>query len=114
MPDTISASSSRSPYARFVLGILAMLVLASALVAYDWWKAMPVSSQPVYVGGQSCVACHQAEHSLWTGSHHDLAMDLATEETVLGDFNNVQLEHYGITSTMFRKEGLFFVNHRGP
>ncbi len=50
----------------------------------------------------------------WTGSDHDLAMDHATPETVLGDFSGVQLEHYGITSRMFQRDGKFFVNTEGP
>ena len=110
MPDP----PSRTPFARIVLAGLAVLFSASVLVAYDWWSAYPVAVEPTYVGGQSCATCHQAEHSKWTGSHHDLAMDVATEETVLGNFNDSQIEHYGITSKMFRRDDRFFVNTEGP
>ena len=41
-------------------------------------------------------------------------MDLATDETVLGDFNDAELTHHGITSRMFRRDGKFFVNTEGP
>ena len=41
-------------------------------------------------------------------------MDRATGETVLGDFNNAELTHLGITSRMFRRDGQFFVNTEGP
>jgi tetratricopeptide (TPR) repeat protein len=41
-------------------------------------------------------------------------MDLATHETVLGDFDNATFEHFGIVSRFFRKEGKFYVHTQGP
>ncbi len=41
-------------------------------------------------------------------------MDLATPEFVLGDFNNTQLEHHGVTSRMSRRGDGFFVETEGP
>ncbi|MCP5002735.1 MAG: hypothetical protein GY941_02105 [Planctomycetes bacterium] len=41
-----------------------------------------------FVDRQSCIECHEKQYTEWTGSHHDLAMDVATKETVLADFNN--------------------------
>ncbi|MFC1757423.1 tetratricopeptide repeat protein [Planctomycetota bacterium] len=106
--------AARTPTARITIAGLAVLIFVSSLVAYDWWSAVPIDSNPTYVGGNSCIACHQGEHKKWTDSHHDLAMDVATEQTVLGDFNDRQLEHYGITSKMFRRADKFFVNTEGP
>ena len=53
-----------------------------------------------YRGRESCRECHEKEYNLFQGSDHDMAMDIATEETVLGDFNNVTFTHFGITSTL--------------
>ena len=88
------------------------LLLVGGVLA-DWWTTVPASEKATYVGGSSCIECHQQQHEQWHGSHHDLAMDLATPETVLGDFNDTQLEHYGVVSKMTRKEGRFFVNTEG-
>jgi tetratricopeptide (TPR) repeat protein len=41
-------------------------------------------------------------------------MDVATEQTVLGDFNDAELEHHGDKSKMFRKDGKYFINTEGP
>ena len=41
-------------------------------------------------------------------------MDLATPETVIADFDNAELSHYGITSRMFRRDGKYIVNTEGP
>ena len=51
---------------------------------------------------------------MWTGSFHDRAMDLATPDTVLGDFNNVQFTHFDITSRMYRQDGKYMVYTEGP
>ena len=59
---------------------------------------------------KSCIACHTQEHHLWQGSHHDLAMQHASKETMLGDFNNTEFTANGITSRFFTKEGKFWVN----
>ena len=50
----------------------------------------------------------------WAGSHHDLAMQEATADTVLGNFDDASLTHYGITSSFFRKDDRFMVRTEGP
>ena len=47
--------------------------------------AMPLVTKE-YVGASACKQCHQAEFEAWQGSDHDLAMQEANEQTVLGDF----------------------------
>jgi tetratricopeptide (TPR) repeat protein len=69
---------------------------------------------PTFVGRESCAPCHEHETRLWSGSHHDLAMQEATERTVLGDFGDATFTHGGVTSTFFRREGRFFVRTDGP
>lgn len=71
-------------------------------------------SRASYVGQSKCVSCHTEETQKWKNSHHDLAMQLATDETVLANFNNAQLEHHGITSRMFRDGKRFVVHTEGP
>ena len=62
-----------------------------------------------YVGDKNCVACHQDEVDLWKGSHHDLAMQVANEETILGDFNNVETTIDGVSYLFFKKDSDFMV-----
>src|SRR5215207_9758333 len=92
------------------LGAVLLALAAGAVVWADWYYGLPEGAEAQYVGRQSCIECHQPQHESWTGSHHDLAMDRATDETVLGDFNNAELSHYGITSRMFGRDGKFFIN----
>lgn len=90
------------------------VALLAAWPAVDWWSALPAGRAATYVGRQSCVTCHAEQAKKWQGSDHDLAMDRATPEFVLGDFNETQLEHHGVTSKMHRRGDEFFVETQGP
>ncbi|QDU46618.1 photosystem I assembly protein Ycf3 [Symmachiella dynata] len=96
------------------------LILAAAILAViawptlDWYIALPEGRTATFVGRQSCIECHSSEYKKWQGSDHDLAMDLATPEFVLGDFNDTQLEHHGIVSKMQRRGDDYFVETQGP
>ena len=50
----------------------------------------------------------------WRSSQHALAMQEATAETVLGDFDDASFTHAGVTSRFFRRDGKFFVTTDGP
>jgi len=69
---------------------------------------------PDYVGRQACIECHRNQYDLFVGSDHDMAMDTATDETVLGDFADATFTQHGITSRFFKQEGRFYVNTEGP
>ncbi len=97
-----------------IASLLLVALVAAALVAVDWYVAAPADAEARYVGGAACIACHQQQGQEWRGSHHDLAMDLANPDTVLGDFSNQTLDHYGITSRMFRRGDRYFINTEGP
>ena len=57
-----------------------------------------------FTGSEACKACHAGEYAQWQGSHHDLAMQLPTPETVLGDFEDATFSYNGV-STRFYREG---------
>ncbi len=80
--------------------------------------AMTVGCQqpppPAFVGAAKCAACHERETELWKGSDHDLAMQVADEKTVLGNFSNATFTKDGVTSTFFKRDGQFFVRTDGP
>ena len=62
-----------------------------------------------YLGNDACAGCHQEAVANWTGSHHDLAMQEATAEKVLGDFNDAQLTYNGVVSTFHRAGDQFLI-----
>ncbi|MFT4823970.1 MAG: tetratricopeptide (TPR) repeat protein [Halioglobus sp.] len=84
-----------------------------SLVLCVLFASTPVAFASEYVGSKSCTGCHTEEYSLWQGSHHDLAMQLPTSDTVLGDFNNASFTYNGITSTFYRRDDKFYVRTDG-
>ena len=104
---------SRIPLNRTTLisGVVALALIGGVFA--DYWSARPPGIEATFVGRSSCADCHQAEAAAYQGSHHDLAMDLATEETVLGDFNDATLEHDGMVSRMYRDGDRFMVYTEG-
>jgi len=66
-----------------------------------------------YVGDKACSSCHTKEHKEWSHSDHDEAMQKATPQSVLGDFNNATFRHNSIVTTFFKKGSKFMVNTDG-
>jgi tetratricopeptide (TPR) repeat protein len=92
-----------------VAAVGSLAVIAAAAVAFDWWRALPTGLKAQYVGREACVKCHAKQCDAWAGSDHDRAMDPATPQFVLGDFNDRELEHFGVTSRMSHKGDKFYV-----
>jgi predicted CXXCH cytochrome family protein len=67
-----------------------------------------------FVGSSVCSECHAVEHKDWQGSQHAIAMQEATEQTVLGRFDGATFTKDGLESTFFRKDGKFWVRTDGP
>ena len=67
-----------------------------------------------FVGAAECANCHEQENARWRGSHHQLAMQAASDSTVLGDFNNATFISNGVRSSFFRSGSKFMVRTDGP
>ena len=98
----------------FLLFVLALLLLSCRQSNNESGTAAPQKvMQPHYVGRDACKECHAKEYDLFLGSDHDMAMDIATDSTVLGDFNNSTFTHLGVKSRFYRHNGEFFVHTEG-
>ena len=71
------------------------------------------SSSGGFAGVAACRSCHEGAYQAWLGSHHDLAMQAATPDTVLGDFDDATFTYNGVTSTFFRRADRFWVRTDG-
>lgn len=122
-----SANANRTRHRWMVGAGLLSLIAAAALVwmienrpprapaATTPPSAVPVAVVvPHYSGNEVCANCHAAEHASWHGSDHDLAMKVADDTSVLGNFDNAKLTYAVITSTFSRRDGKFIVNTDGP
>lgn len=100
------------------IGFFATVVMVISFPVYLVRTALEkqgeeLAQDPLFVGAATCIECHKREYDLWKGSHHDLAMDIATDSSVLGDFNNFEFRHRGEVHRFFRKGEKFFVNTEG-
>ncbi|WP_223549077.1 multiheme c-type cytochrome [Pseudomonas sp. A-B-19] len=77
-------------------------------------KPLPVAVAPAkMVDEQQCQGCHGEQVKDWQGSHHQLAMQQANADTLLGDFNNVTFKAEKETTVFSRKGDEFWVNTPG-
>jgi tetratricopeptide (TPR) repeat protein len=67
-----------------------------------------------FLGDKTCKECHADQFKSWQGSDHDKAMQIVSDSSIIGDFNNVKFKSQGVTSYFFKKGDDFFVNTEGP
>ncbi|MCB1499798.1 MAG: HEAT repeat domain-containing protein [Bauldia sp.] len=112
----LEAIRRRCP-ARLIAGTVvpAVLVLgASLLVGASGAATPPPPTDATYVGAETCASCHSAEAGLWRGSQHAHAMEHATADSVLGNFDGTSFEKDGVTTTFSRDGDAFIVRTDGP
>lgn len=90
----------------YILGLVLILLLPMSLL---FKKTSKQEVQAVYVGKENCKDCHQTEFEDWLGSDHDKAMDLANNSTVLGDFDNAELNRNDQIHRFYKKGEAFYV-----
>ncbi len=106
-----------------VLGVVLLIIPDTTLLAQEEVKVQGISKAPTptfgkaeYVGSKRCKDCHWEEYDAWK----------TTEYSIVGDFerNNKlavkvtgrspMLANEKVTTTMFKKNGKFYVNTVGP
>lgn len=123
MPRWKIALSLKSLRHLYVLLILVLLLGLVGAILHYVQQQTPLATQlsnpadlssPTFVGRTGCASCHPEQSNRWQGSHHDLAMQPASDTSVLGDFNATEFNKDGITSRFFRQNGRFMVHTDGP
>lgn len=119
-PEPAPSPAAKSPVApcrrRYWLAAAALLLAVLLTTAGFWWHsqrpAPPVTPLKL-VDEAQCAGCHQAQHASWQQSHHHLAMQAATTDTVKGDFSGTVFRDQNGSSRFFRQDGKFFVETPG-
>jgi predicted CXXCH cytochrome family protein len=102
------------------LGLLALVTLLAGVLGCQPADQSPgrkpasSASPPTFVGGTKCATCHPQQAETYRASDHARAMQPATPETVLGDFDQASVTHRGVTTTFFRRGERFLVRTEGP
>lgn len=109
MPTGFAGTRRRAPV---VIGVTVAVCVAAACYSEP---APDPAVPPVagFAGREVCTGCHEEQADRWGGSDHDLAMQIADAETVLGAFDGSEFTEFGVTSTFYRRDGRFFVRTEG-
>jgi len=102
----------RMPSSRVSILFAPLFILALTACGDQTPAGMAEHADPgpaAFVGSEACASCHGGEYRDWADSHHALAMQHASDATVLGDFNDARFEHDGVASLFFRRDGEFWV-----
>ena len=90
-------------------GFLVVALLIAACGKPDQ-PPVPRSDGPAeFVGSVSCQSCHADAFIVWVGSKHELDMQIANADTVLGDFYDASFEYLGTTSQFFTSVDVLYV-----
>ena len=88
-----------------------LIILLSFLFFSSVSYSQQTSSE--FVGAKACQSCHQKEYSQWQGSHHDMSMKHADENSVLGNFNNTEFISNKEINRFYKKASQYWVNIKG-
>jgi Flp pilus assembly protein TadD/cytochrome c553 len=121
------APADKSRRAWIATGIFAALGVGAVIWYFGTLRDLPApasgpapvatiaaGTSPEFVGSKACSGCHAPEYEGWQGSQHRLAMQPATETSVLADFADVALEQFGVQTRFFRDGDRFMVRTDGP
>ncbi len=100
--------------AGLVLAVGGFLLQRSGSNGHVNTGAMNQPGSAHYVGAARCASCHQSEFASWNGSQHRLAMQTATPQSVLGNFDHTTYKYAEVTSTFFRRGEQYLVTTDGP
>ena len=102
-------------YAGCGFAVLLAIVLIIAIYSQSKREA-PLTNVPVeaptgeFIGSAACQTCHADQHGSWHDSYHRTMTQLATEASVLGDFNDVRLAGKDLDVRLFKEKGKFLVD----
>ncbi|MBM84343.1 MAG: C cytochrome precursor [Planctomycetaceae bacterium] len=67
-----------------------------------------------FVSSNACQECHPSQHASWHRTFHRSMTQVASTESVVGDFDDVQLESRGRSYRLYKKGEEFWVNMADP
>jgi Flp pilus assembly protein TadD len=95
-----------------IMSIHPALFLMLGLVACNSDIPAPDAEAPgdsQFIGSAACANCHETHYKDWRGSHHELAMQVADQSTVLGDFDDATFDYYGKSTRFTTRDDRYFV-----
>ncbi len=102
-------------------GRIGALALTLAALAYAATRPAPPepaliapSPRPGLAGSDRCAGCHPGAHATWAATYHRTMTQRARPETVLADFDGVELADRGVALRLEASDGRFRAHLLGP
>lgn len=109
------------------LGVIALTAVVSVTGAWTAasFRELPIAEEDVafrpiavpgdgYVTSASCQSCHPREYATWHGSYHRSMTQVASPESVLGDFDGVRLELHGASYRLDHDDEVYWIDFETP
>jgi hypothetical protein len=92
--------------------ILSRVLFAIVFLGFSGGRV--AAADNTLAGSASCAECHESEYKAWHQSHHSWALREASQENVLGDFNNTSFTNKNVTTLFTTSDGQYFVEPTVP
>lgn len=109
-------------YITFVLFTSLVIALFSFSAHANFYDQTNISTQKIVtsnyshqlnknkpISNQQCISCHQNSQHDWKQSDHAKAMAVANNSSILGDFNQINVEYKGQKAFFFKKDNRYLV-----
>lgn len=94
----------------FVWGLIYIVILGWTVPASATEQSTNGISGPnEFVGSNKCASCHQKQFDSWKYSDHYKSMAEADSDSVLGNFDDIDVSFHNIKSRFFKRDGKFWV-----
>lgn len=127
----VGASIRSRPLGGLAWASILFVCLASALTAGEAWKkssrshAFPVPEEEIedrpvaiesdgYVSSDRCRACHPHHYDTWHASHHRTMTQVPSGASVVADFDDAIVHHFGRDFRFYREGEAFFMEMSAP
>jgi hypothetical protein len=101
--NALSLRSWKSTPRLAVLAAIAAIAMSGLALPYFSKAFRAGATAPAaFAGSEACAGCHPTETALWKDSQHKHAMQHATADSVLGDFDNAGFDYLGVHSRFFK------------
>lgn len=118
-PSKRSAAPTGGVIAALWLGLAGLIISTQFL-----WTDQPASAElkvtnrPIqrptggYAGSAACKSCHPHNHATWHDSYHRTMTQVASEQSVIGDFDNVRLSGKDLEVRLFKRGQQFLAEFK--
>lgn len=89
--------------------LLPAAIVASCGSPNDSGVVTEFDTEATYAGSAACAGCHEEQYRAWRDSHHRMAMQPPSEETVVGDFSGSRFGYAGFDYEFYERDGAYYV-----